>query len=399
MPKSVVTTDLLMEPIAHFSHGVRVGNVIHLGATAGTDPTRRLAGTTPGLADMTAQTEQMLRNIETALLLLGGRLEDVVRVKGYITDWRDFATHNEIYVRHFKPPYPSRATVGTGGFPLPQLMLEIELVAVLGGGNRHLASDRLPPALAPYSQGGVRAGDHHYCAVVPADLAGELVGGRDPAAQSERALANLAAILEVAGLTVAEVVMLNVTLADIRHEPAFDEAFRQFFRPPYPARSIVGAPLGLPDLLVELESVAVAGGGRPIEGLGQPPRLGAASPAMLAGDTLYISGQLGLGADGSLPPDAEGQARAAWTRIEALLHEAGLERGDVLRTNNVLVDWRLFGGYNAGYGPFVQAPYPPRATVQASLVDPRAALQIEAIAARGGRDATVLTATGQRRPG
>ena len=60
MAKTIVTTDRLMRPIAHFSHGVRVGDAIHLGAAAGTDPARRLAGETRGLADMTAQTERLL---------------------------------------------------------------------------------------------------------------------------------------------------------------------------------------------------------------------------------------------------------------------------------------------------------------------------------------------------
>jgi enamine deaminase RidA (YjgF/YER057c/UK114 family) len=68
----------------------------------------------------------------------------------------------------------------------------------------------------------------------------------------------------------------------------------------------------------------------------------------------------------------------------------GLE--DVVRTNNILTDWRLYAGFNAGYGAFVAPPYPPRATVHAKLADPRACVQIEAIAHRLGREASVLEA-------
>jgi hypothetical protein len=57
MPKSVVATNRLMKPIAHFSFGVRCGTDVLIGATAGTDAARRLAGTTPGLADTAAQAE------------------------------------------------------------------------------------------------------------------------------------------------------------------------------------------------------------------------------------------------------------------------------------------------------------------------------------------------------
>ena len=117
MAKKLVSTDRLMVPIAHFSLGQRVGNEIHLGATAGTDPSRRLAGSAPGLTDIRAQTDLMYHNMAIALELLGGSMNDVVRVKGYITDWRDLKAYNEVYTQHFKAPMPSRTTVGTWGFP------------------------------------------------------------------------------------------------------------------------------------------------------------------------------------------------------------------------------------------------------------------------------------------
>jgi 2-iminobutanoate/2-iminopropanoate deaminase len=391
MAKTVVETSELMDPIAHFSHGTRIGDEIHIGGTAGTDRTRRFAGTSPGLADMAAQTHQMFENIKTGLALLGGSLSDVVRVKGYIPDWRDFKVYNDVYVEHVKQPYPSRATVGTWGFPLPQLLIEAELIAVVGGGNQYLSSEKIPPALAPYAQAGVKArNSHHYCAIVPADLSGKLVGGLNCRKQTEQALKNLADTVAVAGLTLRDVVMLNVTLADMRDYASFEEVFATVFKPPYPARSVVGAPLGLPDLLVEIECIAVVGGGQPIDGLGWPARMGAASPAMRAGEHLYISGQPGIAQDGSIPPSAEEQTRIAWARIQAVLEETGMSLADVVRTNNILTDWRLFPSYNAGYGPHVSAPFPPRATVQAGLIDPRSWVQVEAIAHRQGRNAKVI---------
>jgi enamine deaminase RidA (YjgF/YER057c/UK114 family) len=184
--------------------------------------------------------------------------------------------------------------------------------------------------------------------------------------------------------------MVNVSLADMRHYPAFEAAYAAFFRPPYPARTVVATSLRHPSQLVEIESTAVAGGGRPLGGRFKAP--GAASPAMLAGDELYIGGQLGVAADGSLPAGAEQQTRAAWGRVQALVEEAGMALEDVVRTSNVLTHWRNYAPYNAGYGSFVSAPYPPRATMLGALADPRALVQIEAVADRGARDATVLEA-------
>jgi 2-iminobutanoate/2-iminopropanoate deaminase len=384
MPKRITTSERLMKPIAHFSHGVRVGDTVHLGAAAGVDATRRLAGASVGTGDMTAQAERMFANLRIALEALGGAWHQVVRLKTYLVDWRDLAAYESVCARLFAAPHPAASTVGTWGFPLPQILLETELVACLDG-RRDFA--RAPDSDDPALGGGVLAGGLHYCTASPADGNGAVGAPADASAQSERALRALAARLERAGLGPGDVAMLNVSLADIRDLPAFDAAFVRFFRTPYPARTVVGVPLARAGQLIELESIAAPGGGEPVEPRGGAVPSVPASSGMRAGDWLFVSAQ----STGGIP-DAEGQTRAAWTRVAAVLEQAGLGLEDVVRTNNILTDWRLYAGFNAGYGAFVTPPYPPRATVHASLADPRACVQVEAIAHREGRDATVLEA-------
>jgi 2-iminobutanoate/2-iminopropanoate deaminase len=391
MPKRVIASDRLMQPIAHFSHGVRVGTTVHLGAAAGVDTGRRLAGTTVGTGDMTAQTDRLFANLRTALEALGGAWHQVVRLKTYLVDWRDLPAYNAVYARDFKAPYPAASTVGTWGFPLPQILVETELVACLDAtGRRDFEPLAVPDG--PASSGGVLAGGLHYCTAAAVDDRGAVREPADATAQAERALRNLAAQLERAELRLQDVVMLTVSLADIRALPAFDAAFGRFFRPPYPARSVVGVPLSRPGQLVELESIAASGGGQPITPAGNRGATAMASPGMLAGDWLFASAQAGGEA-----PDAERQTRHAWERITAVLEAAGLTPDDVVRTNNLLTDWRLYAGFNAGYGAFVTRPYPPRATVHAILADARACVQVEAIAHRQGRDASVLEAADSNR--
>lgn len=384
MPKRVIASKALMRPIAHFSHGVRVGATVHLGAAAGVDATRRLAGATVGTGDMTAQAERMFANLRVALEALGGAWHQVVRMKTYVVDWRDLPAYESVCARQFAAPYPAASTVGTWGFPLPQILLETELVACLDG-RRDFERD--PESGDGGASGGVLAGGLHYCTVGPVGAKGAVPAPADASAQSERALRALAARLERAGLGLGEVVMLNVSLADIRDLPAFDAAFVRLFQAPYPARSVVGVPLARPGQLVELESIAAPGGGELIEPRGGPASTVPASSGMRAGDWLFVGAQ----ASGSIP-DAEGQTRGAWTRISGVLDQAGLGLEDVVRTNNILTDWRLYAGFNAGYGAFATPPYPPRATVHAALADPRACVQVEAIAHRQGRDAAVLEA-------
>ena len=204
------------------------------------------------------------------------------------------------------------------------------------------------------------------------------------------ALANLEATLKASAMSLKDVVMVTVTLAEIRDYQAFDEVFRSVFKSPYPARTISGAPLADPDMLVEIETISVAGGGRPVAGSGALPQTGAASPAMLAGEHLYIGAQTGVAADGSTPRGAEAQTRAAWQRIEAILAEVGMDVTDVVRTNNWLTDWRSYAGFNAGFGDFVVPPFPPRTTVIGALTDPHACVQVEAVGHRLGRYSAVI---------
>ena len=369
----VIRTPELMQPIAHFSHAVRVGELVHIGATAGTDAARTLAGETPGLVDVEAQMQQMFDNLDTVLGLLGARREHLVRVKSYVTDVRYIARHENIFEQRFGQGQPAHAVVGSPGFPLPQAAVELDAVAIVGSPISFL------------SDGGVLAGSRHYCTALPIGAEGSDVTG-----QSRAALAQLSSALARAGLAQRDVVNLHVTLRDVRDFPSFEYAFREMFGRPYPSRTVVAAPLARPRLRVQIESTAFAGGGRAI-GM-DDARSGCASPAVLVGEELFISGQLGIDQSGRLMKGAEQQTRSVWARMAELLALAGMQTEQVLRTNNILSDWRDYGEFNRGYGANVSLPFPPRTTAIAGLLEPDALIQIEAIANARASDAIVLTA-------
>jgi len=112
-----------------------------------------------------------------------------------------------------------------------------------------------PSAIGPYSQG-IRSGDLVFCSgqlgLDPAT--GELADGVE--AQAERALRNLQAVLDAAGLSFADVVKTTVFLADIADFAKVNAVYGTFMTDPPPARSTfaVGAlPKGG---LVEIEAIA-----------------------------------------------------------------------------------------------------------------------------------------------
>jgi 2-iminobutanoate/2-iminopropanoate deaminase len=97
-----------------FSMAVRGGGLLYLSGQVATDPaTDELID-----GDVAQQTEQVLRNLTTALAVAGKDLGDVVRVGVYLTDMSQFAAMNEVYRRHFTEPYPARTAIGVAALPL-----------------------------------------------------------------------------------------------------------------------------------------------------------------------------------------------------------------------------------------------------------------------------------------
>jgi 2-iminobutanoate/2-iminopropanoate deaminase len=120
------------------------------------------------------------------------------------------------------------------------------------------ASPHGAPAVGPYSSA-VGAGDFVFVSgQVPLDPDGKIVG-YTPKEQARKALENLRATLEAAGLTLADVVKTTIFLKDMDEFGAVNEVYAEFFAEPYPARSTVEVARLPKDLHVEIEVVAYRG--------------------------------------------------------------------------------------------------------------------------------------------
>ena len=95
------------------------------------------------------------------------------------------------------------------------------------------------------------------------DEAGNLVGVGDFDAQAAQCFANLERVLRAAGSSLAQVVKVTIYLTDMSHFPRVVELRGEYFRPPWPADTIVEVrSLALPELMIEIEATALAGDGR-----------------------------------------------------------------------------------------------------------------------------------------
>lgn len=114
-----------------------------------------------------------------------------------------------------------------------------------------------------------------------------------------------------------------------------------------------------------------------------PAAIGPYSQAIMAGDHIYISGQLGLDpATGEfVSDDVQEQARQAFKNIDAILTEAGCSLYNIVKTTCFIQSMDDFAKVNEIYGEyFGDGPYPARSAVEVSKLPKGGLVEIETIA-------------------
>jgi 2-iminobutanoate/2-iminopropanoate deaminase len=114
-----------------------------------------------------------------------------------------------------------------------------------------------------------------------------------------------------------------------------------------------------------------------------PAAIGPYSQAIVAGGTVYCSGQIGLDpATAELAEGLEAQAERALRNLSAVLDAAGATLADVVKTTIFLTDMGDFAAVNAIYASAMPDPPPARSTVAVAGLPKGALVEIEAIARR-----------------
>lgn len=127
---------------------------------------------------------------------------------------------------------------------------------------------------------------------------------------------------------------------------------------------------------------------QPIRTNGAPAPVGPYSQAIVAGDLVFCSGQVGLDpATGDLVEGLEAQADRALRNLSAVLDAAGVSWADVVKTTIFLADVGDFAAVNAIYAKVMPDPPPARSTVGVSGLPKGALVEVEAIARRSVADA------------
>jgi 2-iminobutanoate/2-iminopropanoate deaminase len=119
-----------------------------------------------------------------------------------------------------------------------------------------IATERAPRAIGPYSQAVIWQGLAFLSGQIPLDPASSQVVEGDIAAQTERVLENLKAVLEACGSSLAQVLKTTVYLKDMAEFPRMNDVYARYFPHNPPARATVAVARLPRDVRVEIEAVA-----------------------------------------------------------------------------------------------------------------------------------------------
>ena len=115
------------EDIVGYSRAVRIGDIVEVAGTTAVDEHGQVVG--PG--DAGEQTKFILSKIERALTSAGATLKDVVRTRMFVTNIDDWEAIGNVHGLYFKDIKPAATMVEVKSLISPELLVEIEVTAVL----------------------------------------------------------------------------------------------------------------------------------------------------------------------------------------------------------------------------------------------------------------------------
>ena len=113
-----------------------------------------------------------------------------------------------------------------------------------------------------------------------------------------------------------------------------------------------------------------------------PAPIGPYSQAVLAGNVLFISGQVAFmpGTSEIVLSDIQSETHQIMKNIGAILKEAGMDFANVVKTSIFLIDMNQFGTVNEVYGSYFKSDFPARETIQVSKLPREVNVEISMIA-------------------
>jgi reactive intermediate/imine deaminase len=207
-------------------------------------------------------------------------------------------------------------------------------------------------------------------------------------AQVKAALDNAGRVLKGARLGFSHVVKANLYLTDITRFDALNAVYRTYFKSNLPARTTVAVPALPGGAQFQIAFIASRKPHKAVhpKGVAPNPKL-PFSPAVLVGETLYLSGQGSRALKtGELPVgEIEAHTKQALENNLLLLEAAGMGPANVVTANVYLTDMSLIGRMNEVYRTFFASDPPSRTTVGVPALPGAVPIEITFVATRSGK--------------
>lgn len=359
-------------PIGPYTPGVFAGDYLYVSGQGARRPDGQMPATFEG------QVRQTLENVKSVVEAAGLTMKNVVYTQVYLDDISRFGEMNRIYGEYFRDRPPARATLGVA--KLPGTPVEMNAVAVRDVSETKAVSLPGYTPDEPLSPGILTNDRLFISAMRGRDLSGGTVPD-DPAEQVDLALNGVKAVVEAAGLSMANIVFVNPYLTrEIPMRVMNGLYAKRFEFGNTPGRATIQVTSLPENSRIEFTGVAVRDlkkrvAVRPKNMKPSPT----ASPCVFADDTLYCSAKSGFipGPNGGVfTPDMELQLRQTMRNLLDNLEEAGLKFEDVVYANVYLDDLSEFAAMNKIYAKYFSGIAPARTTIQ----------QVAPVARRRGED-------------
>jgi enamine deaminase RidA (YjgF/YER057c/UK114 family) len=387
MARTNVASGRQLESLAHYSRALRVGTSVLQSGTTAIDR----QGTVHGEGNVARQVDAIMTIARHSMGKVGGKLDDVVRSRIYVTDIAVGDDAARAVARHLRTARPAATMVQVSGLARPQQLVEIELDAIDGAGTaaRRVSSGGPLEDVYAYSRA-LRLGDRVFISGSTALRAGGIVGAGDMYHQTRATMETILQALADLGGAPGDLVYTKTFLTDLTAGADHTRAFVEALGDVRPASTLLGVPaLVRPELLVEIEAEAVVGAARTRRDIytqhqREKPR--GYARAVVVGDDIWMSGCTSVSAAGEAqaPGDWARQHDLALDTIRWTLDQAGASLDDVVRRRTFTVAGaRQNRAYGEGPAPFAKSHPTSLGCRISGLARPELLVEVEVAAIKG----------------